>query len=278
MTHARLLLLLALTACSLPWRHHANEAAPSSVAQVDERIRGLVHLKGEYWFGDGVYSLGDNEYPLRAIAAADTMAIRSLVRCLSDDRLSRITLRGRRVTVGRLCADALIGTPYVQAGGQHHGFPEGWRGVPSLAADSLDLGPVQRAWFQWLHEHQLSWPKPPGYTPPCPAPGSNTIEQPKPRATPLARVNADGHVTLHLYEDFPHYRFSTFVIDSEFVILTDSRADSAQWPLQGLSPNDIESLIILKPEDEAWKWRACEGVPLVLIMTRSKRWRPRPSR
>jgi hypothetical protein len=277
--HGRLLLLLALTACSsLPWRREAKESTPATTAEVDERIRRLVNLKGEYWFGDAVFSLGDNEVPINAIAAADTIGIRSLVACLSDERRTHVTLHGQRVTVGRLCAEALVRTAYVRSGFERHLFPEGWRGWPETYKDSLDLGPAQRWWLQWLRERQLVWPPLPPSPPACPAPGTNTVVRSTPRATPVETPRADGRIVIHWREDFPHYRFTTFVVDSEFVILSDALADSTHSSvLEDLSLDDIASITVEKPESEAWKWRACEGVPLVLIVTKSRSWRPRQS-
>ena len=70
------------------------------------------------------------------------------------------------------------------------------------------------------------------------------------------------------------------VVDSEFVVLLDRHPRSASDSLrsrvlEGLSADDVESISIRKSDDEAWKWRACDGVPLALIVTKSKRWRPR---
>jgi hypothetical protein len=281
-TYGRLLLLLALTACGglrrLPWRSNPDESAPSTRAEVDERIRRLVNLEGEYWFGDGVYSLMDNEVPIGAIAAADTVGIRSLVACLSDARRTRVTLRGERAPVGLLCAAALTRTAYFQVGLRRRAFPEGWAGTPPLTTDSLALGRVQRAWFQWLHEHQLVWPPPPVSSLPCPP--LNSIRPERFRDS----LSTDGsqRTYMRIGETLNAFRYLTYVIDSEFVILSDARPRSASDSLRagllkGLSGGDVESISIRRSENETWKWRACEGVPVVLISTKSKRWRPRAS-
>jgi hypothetical protein len=278
--YGRLLLLLVLSACSslpLSWRRNANQRIPSTVAEADARIRELVNLEGEYLLGDGVISLGENELPIGAIAAADTIAIRHLVACLSDNRRSRVTLHKQRVPVGTLCAEALLRTAYVQTGGRRRQGAESWPGSLSMTTDSLELGRLQRAWFQWLHEHQLAWAQPPGSPPVCPPSSAIRAE----RSRRSVSTSGGAPMSLCIRETLAHFRFVTYVVDSEYVILLDTRARSASdsmhvTTLGGLSADYIENISILK-ESDAWKWRACDGVPLVLIATKSKRWRPHTS-
>ena len=246
---------------------------------MDARIRRLVNLEGEYVFGDAVFGIMVPGHTLEELSAADTIGIRSLVACLSDERRTHVTLRGRRVTVGRLCADALVGTPYVQTGMQRRAFPERWPGLPPLSADSLDLGPARQAWLQWLHDRQLVWPLPPGYVPPCPSGDAISAE----RFPDSMSAYGRGRIYLPIQETLADYRYVTYVVDSEFVVLSDARPRSAadslrSGVLEGLSPDDIESISIRRSANEAWKWRACDGVPLALIVTKSKRWRPRSPR
>jgi hypothetical protein len=279
----RLLLLLALTACGglrgLPGRRTEDRRTPSTRAAVDERIRGLVNLEGEYWFGDGVYSLMENEAPLHAIAAADTIGIRSLVTCLSDARRTRMTLRGEPVPVGLLCAEALTRTEYFQTGLKRGAFAATWAGTPPLTTDPLALARVQRAWFEWLHDHQLAWQPLPASSLACPSRDSMTAE----RFRDSISTDGSRRTSQRIQETVADYRYVTYVVDSEFVVLSDAHPRTAQDSVRGnalqdLAPGDIASISVRKSEHEAWKWRACEGVPVVLIATRSKRWRPRPSR
>jgi hypothetical protein len=281
-TVRRLLLLLALTACgglrALPDHNAEYQRPPATRAEVDERIRGLVNLEGEYGFGDAVYSLMDNEVPLGAIAAADTVGIRSLVACLSDARRSHITLRGERAPVGLLCAEALSPTPYFQMGLQRRVFTASWPDMPPLTTDSLALGRMQSAWFQWLHEHQLTWPPLPGSSLACPSPDSIRAE----RFRDSMAADDNDRARRRIQETLSGFRYVTYVVDSEFVVLTDAHPITAQdsvraTALESLVPDDVASISVRKSGNEAWKWRACEGVPVVLITTNSKRWRPRAS-
>ena len=276
----RLLPLLALTACgslhALPWRHSADQRVPSTRAEVDARIRNLVNLEGDFRFGDAVFGIMTNDNTLEELAAADTVGLRSLVACLSDERRTHVTLHGRRVTVGRLCGHALIGTAYVQTGMRRRAFPEDWRWFPHVSADSLDLRAVQQAWVQWLHEHELVWPLPPGYVPPCPSRESISPE----RFRDIVSTDGSRRTYQRVQETLADFRYVTYVVDSEFVVMLDRHPRSASDSLRSrvledLSADDIANISIRKSEHEAWKWRACEGVPVALIVTKSKRWRPR---
>jgi hypothetical protein len=73
-------------------------------------------------------------------------------------------------------------------------------------------------------------------------------------------------------------RFVTYVIDSQFVILSgprDARTgrmnDTAIF--RDLKPTDISSISLLLP-NEAAHWRTCRGMPVFLILTQSRQWRP----
>ncbi|HEX7980550.1 MAG TPA: hypothetical protein VF461_18245 [Gemmatimonadaceae bacterium] len=77
------------------------------------------------------------------------------------------------------------------------------------------------------------------------------------------------HVDIH--EGPPRERYATYVIDSKFVGLVDQWAtDSANYPLRNLRVTDIVSIEVLKDKTAIERWRACPGVPVVLISTKSK--------
>jgi hypothetical protein len=70
----------------------------------------------------------------------------------------------------------------------------------------------------------------------------------------------------------------TFVIDSQFVIANvplDSATGRFADPraFGDLRCADLASLSVL-PEPDATRWSACSGVPVMLILTKSKQWRP----
>jgi hypothetical protein len=84
----------------------------------------------------------------------------------------------------------------------------------------------------------------------------------------------------HMRPDVNTSRFATYVIDSQFVILSgprDARTgrmnDTALF--RDLKPTDISSISLI-PLDEAARWRTCPGVPVLLILTQSRHWRPPP--
>ena len=93
-------------------------------------------------------------------------------------------------------------------------------------------------------------------------------------AMPSARGRT---VTVHMGETPSRLRYITYVVDSQFVLLADSAASDPanRNPLGNLSVADIESVYAVKEKRTPDSWRTCPGVPVMLILTRSKRWRPR---
>jgi hypothetical protein len=89
---------------------------------------------------------------------------------------------------------------------------------------------------------------------------------------------AGAGVRLHIRESLGDYRFVTFIVDSQFVLPPQPTkylpTDSASvGMLDSLPASDIASITILK-EVGSRRWSTCAGVPVVLILTKSKRWRP----
>ena len=75
----------------------------------------------------------------------------------------------------------------------------------------------------------------------------------------------------------PTPRYITYVVDSQFVLLADqSAADSASRnPLSDLAVTDIVGIYATKEKSLPDSLRTCPGVPGFLILTKSRRWRPR---
>ena len=117
------------------------------------------------------------------------------------------------------------------------------------------------------------------FAPACPSPDSLRTAQSsapprqvRPPAPPPA--NAQGHIFID--GGRPRERYATFVIDSQYVGLVDQWAtDSATYPLRGLPTTDIASIEVFKDKYAIDRWRGCPDVPVVLITTTSKSWRPR---
>jgi hypothetical protein len=93
--------------------------------------------------------------------------------------------------------------------------------------------------------------------------------------------SASGRTNVRI-RDGGSYRYFTYVVDSQYVVLVDSRAsDAANGAMpEGLSADDVEDIAVIKstdypPANEWGPWHSCPGVPVVLITTKSKRWRPR---
>lgn len=81
---------------------------------------------------------------------------------------------------------------------------------------------------------------------------------------------------LHMVGPYP--RFVSYVIDSLDVLRnksTSAAADSTNVlpGLPGLLASDIESLELYKGA-AGERWSGCQGVPAILIVTRSRQWRP----
>lgn len=114
-------------------------------------------------------------------------------------------------------------------------------------------------------------------TPACPSPDSIWA-----RPVPTTAVpSASGRTTVRI-RDGGSYRYFTYVVDSQYVVLVDSRASAAASGAMpdGLSADDVEDIAVIKstdypPANEWGPWHSCPGVPVVLITTKSKRWRPR---
>ena len=96
----------------------------------------------------------------------------------------------------------------------------------------------------------------------CPPPDSlNTDTPPGP--------GRDVHTT------GPYPRYVAYVIDSLYVLRnqrTSAVLDST-YVVPGLPASDIQSLELYKGA-AGERWSRCQGVPAVLIVTRSRRWRP----
>ncbi len=112
-------------------------------------------------------------------------------------------------------------------------------------------------------------------TPIAPPPDSITAMP----VTRIARPSA-SEKSVSIRERFsngPTPRFITYVVDRQFVLLADqSAADSANRnPLGDLPVADIEGIYALKEKSLPASWRTCPGVPVMLILTTSKHWRPR---
>ena len=97
---------------------------------------------------------------------------------------------------------------------------------------------------------------------PCPPPDSLYTDRPP---GPGRDVNTVG----------PYPRFVSYVIDSLYVLRNQSTAavlDGTDGVL-GLPASDIQSLELYKGA-AGERWSGCRGVPAILIVTRSRRWRP----
>ena len=78
---------------------------------------------------------------------------------------------------------------------------------------------------------------------------------------------------LHMVGPYP--RFVSYVIDSLYVLRNQSTSavlDSTNV-VPGLPASDIQSLESYKGA-AGERWSGCQGVPAIVIVTRSRRWRP----
>jgi hypothetical protein len=85
-----------------------------------------------------------------------------------------------------------------------------------------------------------------------------------------------------VHEGLGPSRYVTYVIDSQYVLANRRRAASdgdtaGLGALESLSVADIATVTILKASTSS-QWSSCEGVPVVLILTKSKQWRPSAQR
>ena len=103
-------------------------------------------------------------------------------------------------------------------------------------------------------------------TPACPSPDSIRAERAR-SAAPTAGI----------HETPRHPRYLTYVVDSQYVLLADQAASDSMIrnPLRDLAVADIAAIYALKEQDLPSSWRTCPGVPVMLILTSSKHWRPR---
>jgi len=72
----------------------------------------------------------------------------------------------------------------------------------------------------------------------------------------------------------PYPRFVSYVIDSLYILRnrsTSAVADSTNV-VPGLPASDIQSMELYKGA-VGERWSGCQGVPAILIVTRSRRWR-----
>jgi hypothetical protein len=113
-------------------------------------------------------------------------------------------------------------------------------------------------------------------TPSCPSPDSVWSSPHVATSVPAA----DGRSTIRV-RDGGFLRYITYVVDSQYVVLIENSASppANSTSIDGLSADDIEDIIVIKETDgppTEWRtWHSCPGVPVMLIQTRSKRWRPR---
>jgi hypothetical protein len=95
-----------------------------------------------------------------------------------------------------------------------------------------------------------------------------------------AVTSADGRSTVRI-RDGGGSRYMTYVVDSQYVVTVDGRALASPngTLLDGLSADDIAEIVVIKETDsppQEWRaWHSCPGVPIALIQTKSKTWRPR---
>jgi hypothetical protein len=110
-------------------------------------------------------------------------------------------------------------------------------------------------------------------TVPCPSPDSIRAERNRTSAVP----SESGQVHMSIRETPSRLRYVTYVVDTQYVVLADqSAADSVtRNPLSDLPVADIEGIYVLKEKAVPGSWRTCPEVPVMLILTRSKSWRPR---
>jgi len=117
------------------------------------------------------------------------------------------------------------------------------------------------------------------FAPACPSPDSLRAARnsaPPKQVLPSAPPPESGKVRITLREGPARERFATFVIDSQYVFMVDQWAiDSVNYPLPDLRATDIASITVFKDEQAIARWRACPGVPVILITTTSRSWRPR---
>ena len=116
-------------------------------------------------------------------------------------------------------------------------------------------------------------------TPACPSPDLLRAAQnsaPPKQVRPPAPPPANGKVHVSIDGGRPRERYATIVVDSQYVGLVDQwAADSANDPLRGFPVTDIASIEVIKDKYGIDRWRACPGVPVIVITTTSKSWRPR---
>jgi hypothetical protein len=119
-------------------------------------------------------------------------------------------------------------------------------------------------------------------TPACPSPDSiraavNSV--PPERNHPAAGPTPNGQFRVSIRENWNRNRYSAFVVDSQYVARADQwAADSAKSnPLRDFPVGEIAAIYALKGESVPDRWRTCPGVPVFLILTKSRSWRPPPS-
>jgi hypothetical protein len=107
----------------------------------------------------------------------------------------------------------------------------------------------------------------------CPSPDSIRAESDRRSAAP----SESGQVHMSIRETPSRLRYVTYVVDSQYVLLTDqSAADSGtRNPLSDLRVADIQGIYVLKEKAVPGSWRRCPEVPVMLILTKSRSWRPR---
>jgi hypothetical protein len=115
--------------------------------------------------------------------------------------------------------------------------------------------------------------------PACPSPDALEAARnsaPPKQVLPSAPPPESGKVRITLREGPSRERYATYVIDSQYVGLVDHWAmDTVNYPLRGLPVTDIASITVFRDERAIEQWRSCPGVPVILITTTSKSWRPR---
>ncbi len=110
----------------------------------------------------------------------------------------------------------------------------------------------------------------------CAHPSRQHISGPAcPRADSLYTTTPPLGPGRDAYTKGPYARFITYVVDSLYVVRNQPREDASapNGLLSQLTPSDIYSIEVLKGA-AGERWSACPGVPVIIIVTKSRTWHP----